>query len=528
MSTVTAPAWSFRHHWMAQVATHATMRPDKPALRHLGNTTTWSELSRRSLKLAAALSDRGIGTGDRVALLTLNHPWFVESVVAANSLGAMAVPLSFRLAPLELGYILADCTPSAVIVDARLLPLLRAVPAAASIGTVVVIGGEPEGPSDQQGAHDGEFAYEDFLAAQEPIELPDIPEESTALIMYTSGTTGQPKGVMLSHRNMQVQAITCIRAMEVFDDSDVGFLTAPFFHIAGLGSIVANILVGGTVVIHPLGAFDPAAVLDAYEREGATVVFNVPQQWDLLCAQPDIDKRDLKLRVISWGAAPASDTTLRAMGEAFPDALNVAVFGQTETSPITCVLRGKDSLRKLGSVGRPIPTIQYRIVDAEMNDVPVGEVGEIVYRGPTVTKGYWLKPQETADAFEGGWFHSGDLVRMDEEGFVWVVDRKKDMIISGGENIYCAELENAIAAHPSVLEVAVIGRPDERWGQIPVAYVTLAPQTALSLTELTGFLDGRLASFKMPKDLVATTGLPRNAGGKVVKPALRTQDENRV
>uniref|UniRef100_UPI003F82EAF6 AMP-binding protein n=1 Tax=Actinosynnema sp. TaxID=1872144 RepID=UPI003F82EAF6 len=347
----------------------------------------------------------------------------------------------------------------------------------------------------------------------------------TALIMYTSGTTGRPKGVLLSHLNMQVQAITCVRAMEIFDDSDVGFLTAPFFHIAGLGSIVANILVGGTVVIHPLGAFDPEAVLDAYEREGATVVFNVPQQWDLLCAQPGVAERDLKLRIISWGAAPASDATLRAMAKAFPDALNVAVFGQTETSPITCVLRGEDSLRKLGSVGKPIPTIQYRVVDELMADVAPGEVGEIVYRGPTVTRGYWRKPQETEEAFAGGWFHSGDLVRQDDEGFVWVVDRKKDMIISGGENIYCAEVENAVAEHPSVLEVAVVGRPDERWGQVPVAFAAVAG--SLSLPELTGFLDGRLASFKMPKDLVVLPALPRNAGGKVVKGELRALDAGR-
>ncbi|MYW62939.1 long-chain-fatty-acid--CoA ligase [Streptomyces sp. SID8379] len=521
MSTATAPAWSFRHHWMSQAATHAMMRPDKPALRHLGETTTWAQLSRRSLRLAAALADRGVAAGDRVALLTLNHPWFVESVFAANSLGAMAVPLSFRLAPLELGHILADCAPSAIVVDAQLLPLLRAVPNAASIGTVVVIGAT-NAPED--GDRPAFLAYEEFLAAYEPMELPDISEESTALIMYTSGTTGRPKGVMLSHRNMQMQALTCIRAMEMFDDSDVGFLTAPFFHIAGLGSVVANFVVGGTVVLHPLGAFDPRAVLDAYEREGATVVFNVPQQWDLICAQPDIDKRDLKLRIISWGAAPASDATLRAMGEAFPDALNVAVFGQTETSPITCVLRGEDALRKLGSVGRPIPSIQHRIVDADMNDVAVGEVGEIVYRGPTLTQGYWRKPRETAEAFAGGWFHSGDLVRRDDEGFVWVVDRAKDMIISGGENIYCAELENAVAAHPRVREVAVIGRPDERWGQVPVAYVTVAPGADLSLGELTDFLDGRLASFKRPKDLVLVDELPRNAGGKVVKPVLRTRD----
>ena len=408
-----APAWTFRHHWMAHTATHALMRPDRAALRYRGETTTWAQLSRRSLQIAAGLAARGVGEGDRVALLTLNHPWFVETVFGANSLGAMAVPLNFRLAPPELDYILGDSTPSAIFVDAPLVPLLAATPNAANIAAVVVIG-EAELQGDQ-------VAYEDFVAAQEPIELPDVSEESTALLMYTSGTTGSPKGVMLSHRNMQVQALTCIRAMEMFDESDIGFLTAPFFHIAGLGSIVANIVLGGTVVIHPLGAFDPAAVLDAYEAEGATVVFNVPQQWDLICAQPDIDKRDLKLRIISWGAAPASDKTLRAMGEAFPRALNVAVFGQTETSPITCVLRGEDSLRKLGSVGQPIPTIQYRIVDAAMNDVPVGEVGEIVYRGPTVMQGYWNKPEETEAAFADGWFHSGDLVKQDEEGFVRMV-----------------------------------------------------------------------------------------------------------
>ncbi|ALC26914.1 MULTISPECIES: AMP-binding protein [Streptomyces] len=514
MSANLAPASSFRHHWMAHTATHAMMRPDKPALRHAGATTTWAQLSRRSLQLAAALADRGVRAGDRVAMLTLNHPWFVESVLAANSLGAMAVPLNFRLALPELDGILSDCTPSAIVVDAQLLPKLRGIPAADSADTVIVVG-EPVDVTGRQ------LAYEDFLAGHPPMTLPDVSEETTALIMYTSGTTGLPKGVMLSHRNMQVQAITCIQAMDIFDDSDVAFLTAPFFHIAGLGSIVANILVGSTVVIHPLTAFDPKAVLDAYERERATVVFNVPQQWDLICAEPDIVERDLCLRVISWGAAPASHSTLRAMSACFPEALNVAVFGQTETSPITCVLRGENALRKLGSVGRPIPTLQYRVVDEAMNDVPAGEVGEIVYRGPTVTQGYWNKPQETAEAFRGGWFHSGDLVRQDDDGFVWVVDRKKDMIISGGENIYCAELENIIAEHPAVLETAVVGRPDARWGQVPVVFATVAPGCSLSLTQLTDFLDGRLASFKMPKDLVLTSGLPRNAGGKVIKGKLR-------
>ncbi|MFC6154646.1 long-chain-fatty-acid--CoA ligase [Nocardioides yefusunii] len=518
-TTDTAPAWSFRNHWMAHTATHAAMRGDSTALKFRGQVTTWSDLDDRVRRGASALRASGVDAGDRVALLTLNHPWFVETVFAANTLGAMAVPLNFRLAPPELDYILSDSAPSAIFVDAPLLPLLKAAPHSAAIPTVVVFG-DVDLSSEAPNVH----AYEEFIAAHEPIDPPDVSEGATALIMYTSGTTGRPKGAMLSHRNMQIQALTCIRANGMVDESDVGFLTAPFFHIAGLGSIVANIVLGVPTVIHPLGAFDPAAVLDAYEEEGATIVFNVPMQWDLICAQPGIAERNLKLRIISWGAAPASDATLRAMARTFPEARNVAVFGQTETSPITCVLNGEDALTKLGSVGRPIPTIQYRIVDELMNDVAPGEIGEIVYRGPTVMQGYWNKPNETAAAFAGGWFHSGDLVKQDPDGFVWVVDRKKDMIISGGENIYCAEVENAIANHPAVREVAVIGREDEKWGQVPVAVVSIAPETTLTLEELHESLRGSLASYKLPKDLVVLPELPRNAGGKILKGTLREQD----
>ncbi|REF29920.1 long-chain-fatty-acid--CoA ligase [Calidifontibacter indicus] len=516
---MSAPAWTFRNTWMTHTATHAQMQPDNPAMRFRGETTTWAQLSQRSLQGAAGLAERGVTKGDRVAMLALNHPSFVEALLAINSAGAIAVPINFRLSPPEVDYILRDSTPSAIFVDAMLLPLLRAVPALADVATVIVFGEAPEGAGQES-----DLDYAQFVAAHEPAEIVDVAEDETALIMYTSGTTGRPKGAMLSHQNLQAQAVTVIRAFGMHDESDMGFITAPFFHIASLGSIVANLLTGIPFVVHPLGAFNATEVLDAYESEGATVVFNVPQQWDLICAEPRVHERDLKLRIISWGAAPASDRTLRAMADAFPDALNVAVFGQTETSPITCVLRGEESLRKQGSVGRPIPTLQYRVVDALMNDVAQGEVGEIVYRGPTVTKGYWNKPAETEDAFAGGWFHSGDLVRQDEEGFVWVVDRKKDMIISGGENIYCAEVENAISEIPSVLEVAVIGRPDDKWGQVPVAYVTVRPGDELTIDQLRSHLDGKLATYKMPKDLVTTDGLPRNAGGKIVKATLRTQD----
>ena len=209
------------------------------------------------------------------------------------------------------------------------------------------------------------------------------------------------------------------------------------------------------------------------------------------------------------------------MNETFPDALNVAVFGQTEMSPITCVLDGADALRKIGSIGKVVPAVTARVVDPMMNDVADGEVGEIVYRGSNMMLGYWQNPQGTQDAFRGGWFHSGDLVRRDDEGFLYVVDRAKDMIISGGENIYCAEVENVLYGHPRISEAAVIGRADAKWGEVPVAVVVTVDGADLTLEEMEPYLNENLARFKQPKDIVLVEELPRNAGGKVVKPRLR-------
>ncbi len=505
-----------RNHWMNHIAGHAEMRPDAVAFRYRGAATTWRQAHDRVTAFAAALQRRGVKLGDRVLMLVLNRTEVIEAVMGVNTLGAMAVPINVRLAPPEIAYIVDDADADVLIVDEPLVPLVAAVARSTDrVKRVIVLGRAP----------DGAEAF-DALVAEDPggFVAPDVPEDTPALIMYTSGTTGRPKGAMLDHVNMVGQALTCIRAMEIFKEDDIGFMTAPLFHIAGLGSIAPNFLLGITTVIHPLGGFDAGALLDAYEREGATIVFNVPAQWKAICAHPQAREKGRGLRVISWGAAPASETLLRQMEETFPSALNIAVFGQTEMSPITCVLRGEDSLRKLGSVGLPIPTIQVRVVDDDMRDVPRGQVGEIVYRGPTLMQGYWRKPEETAAAFAGGWFHSGDLVRQDDEGYVWVVDRKKDMIISGGENIYCAEVENALASHPEILDAAVYGRPDPTWGEIPVAAVVLAPGSTLELDALRSYLGDHLARFKQPKAMIVMEALPRNAGGKVVKGALRRAD----
>jgi fatty-acyl-CoA synthase len=507
------PYLARRQNWTNQLARHALMQPDATALRFLGHTTTWAELDRRVTALAGALSRRGVGLGDRVLILMLNRPEFIESFLAANRLGAIAVPVNFRMTPAEIAFLVGDCRGRVVITEAVLAKVASAVrDIDPTLATVIVAGG----------TDDEVIGYDDLIAEPGDAPLPvDIPNDSPALIMYTSGTTGRPKGAVLTHTNIAGQAMTNLFTFGADINRDVGFIGVPLFHIAGVGNAITPLQLGLPTVIYPLGAFDPGALLDVLETEHVTSMFLVPAQWQVVCAEQRANPRKLQLRVLSWGAAPASDTLLRDMSETFPGTQIYAAFGQTEMSPVTCMLLAQDAIRKLGSVGKVIPTVAARVVDENMNDVPVGQVGEIVYRAPTLMAGYWHNPRATAEAFAGGWFHSGDLVRQDEEGYVWVVDRKKDMIISGGENIYCAEVENALAGHPAIVEVAVIGRPDAKWGEVPVAVAAL--HTDLDLGDLDQFLTERLARYKHPKALEIVDALPRNPAGKVLKTELRAR-----
>ncbi|MCO5556208.1 hypothetical protein L7F22_009754 [Adiantum nelumboides] len=334
--------------------------------------------------------------------------------------------------------------------------------------------------------------------------------------MYTSGTTGRPKGAVLTHRNLMLHAFLSITHLGTAGDDRVSLSGAPLFHIAGLSGMLPTLIAGGRVIIPPSGGFDPVATVDTLERERVSSCFFVPAQWQAICAVPGIAQRDLSaLRRITWGAAPASTTLIRTMIDTFPQAMVVTAFGQTECSPVTCALRGEDSVRKIGSVGTPMVGVEVRVVDADMNDVPRGEVGEIVYRGPTVMREYWGRPEATAEAFRGGWFHSGDLVREDPDGFYYVVDRAKDMIISGGENVYSAEVEEVLAAHPGVADVAVVGVPDPRWGETPLAVVVPAdPAAPPDLDTLTAWCADRLARYKQPSRLALVEVLPRNPSGK--------------
>lgn len=507
------PYLARRQNWVDQLERHAMMQPDAPALRFVGNTMTWADLRRRVAALAGALSGRGVGFGDRVMILMLNRTEFVESVLAANMIGAIAVPLNFRLTPTEIAVLVEDCVAHVMLTEAALAPVAIGVRNIQPLLSVIVVAGGS--------SQDSVFGYEDLLNEAGDVHEPvDIPNDSPALIMYTSGTTGRPKGAVLTHANLTGQAMTALYTSGANINSDVGFVGVPLFHIAGIGNMLTGLLLGLPTVIYPLGAFDPGQLLDVLEAEKVTGIFLVPAQWQAVCTEQQARPRDLRLRVLSWGAAPAPDALLRQMSATFPETQILAAFGQTEMSPVTCMLLGEDAIAKRGSVGRVIPTVAARVVDQNMNDVPVGEVGEIVYRAPTLMSCYWNNPEATAEAFAGGWFHSGDLVRMDSDGYVWVVDRKKDMIISGGENIYCAELENVLASHPDIAEVAVIGRADEKWGEVPIA-VAAVTNDDLRIEDLGEFLTDRLARYKHPKALEIVDALPRNPAGKVLKTELR-------
>ncbi|BBX40680.1 fatty-acid--CoA ligase FadD5 [Mycobacterium simiae] len=514
------PYLARRQNWVNQLERHALMQPQAVALRFMGRTLTWADLQRRVSALAGALSRRGVGFGDRVMILMLNRPEFVEAMLATNMLGAIAVPLNFRFTPSEIGFLVEDCEARVVVTEEVLAPVATGVRQIRPLLDTIVVAG---GATDDQ-----VLGYEDLInepaGAREPV---DVPNDSPALIMYTSGTTGRPKGAVLTHTNLTGQTMTGLYTNGADINNDVGFIGVPLFHIAGVGNLLGGLLLGLPTVIYPLGAFEPGQLLDVLAAEKVTGIFLVPAQWQAVCAEQHARPRDLRLRVMSWGAAPAPDALLREMSAIFPGTQILAAFGQTEMSPVTCMLLGEDAIRKRGSVGKVIPTVSARVVDENMNDVPIGEVGEIVYRAPTLMAGYWNNPAATAEAFAGGWFHSGDLVRMDEDGYVWVVDRKKDMIISGGENIYCAEVENVLASHPGIVEVAVIGRAHEKWGEVPIA-VAAVRTDGLRLDDLDEFLNERLARYKHPKSLEIVDALPRNPAGKVLKTELRIRYGNAV
>ncbi|MGW0535115.1 acyl-CoA synthetase [Streptomyces sp. NPDC003032] len=491
-------------------ARRARKTPDRIAVVHENRTWTYGQLHRRVQRLAHALRTLGTGRGDRVAYLGANHPAFLETLFAAGALGAIFVPLNTRLAAPELAYNLSDSGCTVLIHAPEQTEAAEAAAAQAGVHHRVAL----------QGAHDGALAYEDLLA-DGGIEALDVSValDEPCMILYTSGTTGRPKGAVLSHANIVWNSVNVLVDTDLSAD-EVALVVAPLFHTAGLNMIcLPTLLKGGRVVL--LGAFDPDRVLGLIETARVTYMFGVPTMYDAMAARPRWTDTDLSsLRTLNCGGAPVPARTIAAYvdrGLAFCQG-----YGMTEASPGVLYLDREQSASKAGSAGVPHFFTDTRVVLPDGADAPPDRPGEILAHGPNVMTGYWGRPDETAAAFTAdGWLRTGDIARTDDDGYAYIVDRVKDMFVSGGENVYPAEVENALLGHPAVAECAVIGVPDEVWGEVGRAVIVLRPSADADEQGVLDHLRGRLAKYKIPKSVVFTDALPRTPSGKIIKPALR-------
>jgi acyl-CoA synthetase (AMP-forming)/AMP-acid ligase II len=498
------------------VAGRAFRAPESMALidGDTGRRRTFAELHARTSALADALHQRGVRHGDRVAMLAFNSPEFIEVLLAAAKLGAITVPVNFRLTAGEVRYALTDSGASVLLYSSQLAAVAKAAADGLPIHTLAEI------PSAAERATGAPSAYEDLLATGSPDPLErDVAESEVAVIMYTSGTTGRPKGAMLTHGNLLWQSVHALGMGEGLSKQDVTVTAAPLFHIGGLGVFTLPLLyLGGASVI--LESFVPDQVIAAMAEHHASVMFLVPAMWVAIMRSPELDRADLTPpRYSVVGGAPSPLPMLKFFmdrGWNFAEG-----FGLTETSPGCSILDSEHLIAKTGSIGQPMTHLRWRLVDDADREVPVGQVGELIVQGPNVFAGYWGKPAETAEAMRGGWFHTGDLGRADEDGYVTLVDRKKDMVITGGENVYPVEVEQALFTHPEVDDVAVIGLPDEKWGESVTAVIVRAAGSQLSEAELIAWTRDRLAHFKCPRRVEFVAELPRNATGKLLKRELR-------
>jgi long-chain acyl-CoA synthetase len=498
------------------VRQHAARTPQASALSFGDRTWTFEAFDALTSQSAAALRAEGVRAGDRVALLTKNQAECCELIIACSKLGAIFVGLNWRLAGLEIEAIVADAQPAVLIVGASELSLLTPrARACASLRAVLTLGPEFD-------------AWRAASAPQDPGHVGAADE--IALLLYTSGTTGQPKGVALSNANMAYTQ----RLAEAWEmgPGSVNLAAIPMFHIGGCSYGMSAMTVGGHTVL--MRDVVPAQVIELIARHGVTHTFFVPTVVQSLLQVPGIEQADLSsLKWMMYGAAPMGDTLLRramsVLGCGF-----IQAYGMTETAGTVAVLVPADHQPEgprahlLNSVGRAYPWVQLRVIDpVTLQDAPTGTVGEIWLRSGMVMSGYWNKPDATREALmPGGWLRTGDAATIDDQGYVFLFDRFKDMIISGGENIYPAEIENVLNGHPAVQEVAVVGVPHERWGETPRAVVVLRPGHAADEAGLIAFTRDRLARYKCPTSVAFVEALPRNASGKLLKRELRKSQLN--
>ncbi len=490
----------------------AQLNPERTALIFEERKILFGEFADRVRRQASLFKAEGVCVGDRVGYLGFNHPALLETLFAAQAIGAIFVPLNFRLTAEELTFIINDAGIHTLVADDALIPVLDE--ARPRLCCRHFFGSE-------SGAKQWRDLQTERAGAQPLADATSVDQHDVAIIMYTSGTTGLPKGAMLTHGNIMWNNFNAALAFGSSRD-DVILTVAPLFHIGGLNVMtLGSFHAGSTLVL--LRNFDPGQVLSDFERYRVTHMFGAPAMYLFMSQQPQFGETDLSsIRNLICGAAPVPESLIELYGARGVDFCQG--YGLTETSPFSAFLTPEWATSKLGSAGQPPLYSDTRIVDEHNQEVAAGERGEICLRGPNIMKGYWNRPEATAEAIDKeGWFHSGDVGYVDEDGFLFICDRLKDMVISGGENVYPAEVEGALYKHESISEVAVIGLPDDKWGEAVTAVVALHKGHSLTLEELREFAEPLLARYKLPLRLHIVDALPRNPAGKVLKFALKEE-----
>src|SRR3954469_17129639 len=498
------------------IRTHGQERPDRPAIEFEGRTITFGELDTRSSQLANALAAAGVGPEDRVAFLDKNGPEFFEVTFALAKLNAVNVAVNWRLAPTEMAQIINDARAKVLIVGAEFIAHVEKIEDDLETITKIVVIGDHARWED----------YEHLLDAQ-PATDPGAEgsPDDVAIQLYTSGTTGLPKGVMLTNANFFSGVMNVTESWK-FDSDSVNIAVMPMFHIAGSGWSMVGLFHGCQTVV--LRDVDPARILEVIPEFGVTNALFVPAVIQFLLMTPGVDTADFStLRAIVYGASPITDAVLTKAMEVFGCGF-IQVYGLTETTGAITQLEPEDHdpghrPELLRSCGRPYPWVEMRLVDPDTGaDVPNGTVGELWTRSPQNMKGYWANDEATAATIDGdGWLRTGDAGYRDDEGFLFLHDRVKDMIVTGGENVYPAEVENVLAKYPDVADVAVVGVPDERWGEAVKAVVVRRDGSDVTSQDLITFTRDQLAGYKLPKSVDFTDVLPRNPSGKLLKREIR-------
>jgi fatty-acyl-CoA synthase len=498
-------------NWFMVLEHHARRTPERLLARCGAARVSYGEMHERSRRLAGGLRDRGLVRGDVIGLLSYNSIEFLETIFAVNCLGAVVMPINWRLAPPEVRYILEHSDARALVAGDGLFELAQG--ATTDLDEIVCISTVDECPN-------GWISMSTIRS--EPVAAVAVSPDDLHRLMYTSGTTGRPKGVMLTHANLAWKNLAHLIEFG-FTGDDRGLACGPLYHVGALDLTTTTLIASGaSVVLHR--QFDATAVVDEIEQSRITTVWLAPAMVNAIMALADLDDRDLSsVRVIINGGEKMPIPLIERIQRTFPSAWFADAYGLTETVSGDTFLDRDSIVTKLGSVGRPCAYLELDVWDEHGRSLGAGEPGEVVLRGPKVFAGYWRDPEATATAFAGGWFHTGDVGVRDNDGYLWIVDRLKDMILSGGENIAGSEVERVLYEHPAVLETAVVGRSDEKWGEVPVAFVTLRPDSSATADELIDHCRARLAKFKVPKAITFVDALPRNPSGKILKRDLRAR-----